>query len=106
MVSKKFFYLVNTTADEEKLMFRLIGLAVVIFFAFIGWNQIQSVYEGDISGKEAITEIRNKSADAIKTKDRSGSHDGAPALATTEQPSTNSSDDKDPFAEANKLLSK
>ena len=88
-------------------MFRLIGLAVVIFIVVIGWTQIQSVYEGAMSGKEAITEIRNKSADAIKTGDHSDtSHNGDRRASSAQTPSKTSSTERDPFAEANRLLSK
>ena len=41
-------------------MFRFIGLVVVIVIVVLGWPQIHQWYEGTISGKQAVGEIRNK----------------------------------------------
>ena len=87
-------------------MFRLIGLAVVIFLIVVGWDQISSVYEGSTSAKDAATEIRSRSAEALRPKDDSRSGLPGPNSSATPPPPANQPGDKDPFAEANKLLGK
>jgi hypothetical protein len=85
-------------------MFRLIGIAVVAFVVVIGWTQIKSVYDGGMSGKEAITEIRDKSADALRTKS-DGNQAAQPAQSA--QPAKPAAPaEKDPLSMANQLLSK
>jgi len=79
-------------------MFRLIGIAVVAFVVVIGWTQINNVYDGGMSGKEAITEIRDKSADALRSKS-----EGNQAAQPAKPPAPA---EKDPLSMANQLLSK
>jgi hypothetical protein len=85
-------------------MFRLIGIVVVVFVMVIGWTQIKKVYNGGMSGKEAITEIREKSADVLRSKPE-GNHEAQTAKPA--QPNAPAEPaENDPFSMANQLLSK
>lgn len=85
-------------------MFRLIGIVVFGFVVMIGWSQIKNVYEGGMSGKEAITEIREKSANALRSKSEdhmAGQLTNSPQSAVPLAPA-----EKDAMSMANELLSK
>ena len=53
-------------------MLRLIGLVVVIVIIVLGWPQIHQWYEGRITPKQAVGEIRNKVGNEIITHDKKG----------------------------------
>jgi hypothetical protein len=46
-------------------MFRLIGLAVVVFVIFISWDSLTGLWKGDLSGEEAASAIRKDVGKAI-----------------------------------------
>lgn len=54
------------------IMLRLIGLVVVIVIIVLGWPQIHEWYEGRISAKQAVGEIRNTVGNKIITNDKKG----------------------------------
>jgi hypothetical protein len=51
-------------------MLRLIGLVVVIIVVVLGWPQIHRWYDGNISGKQAVGEIRDKVGNEIITDEQ------------------------------------
>lgn len=87
-------------------MFRLIGLVVVMFVAFVGWTQIKSVYEGNLSGKDAISEIRDKSADALRSRPDGRSTTTEVRPTPVSKPSAEKPVEKDALSVANDLLSR
>ena len=58
-------------------MLRIIGLLVVIAIVVLGWPQIQQWFNGNISGKQAVGEIRNKVGDKIITNDNKRKDDSS-----------------------------
>ena len=56
-------------------MLRLIGLIVVVAIIVLGWPQIKHFFEGSITGKQAVGEIRNKVGKEIITNDNKRKED-------------------------------
>jgi hypothetical protein len=54
------------------IMLRLIGLVVVIVIIVLGWPQIHQWYEGRITGKQAVGEIRNTVGNKIIPNGKKG----------------------------------
>lgn len=46
-------------------MFKLIGVAVVIFVIYVSWDTLSGVWKGDLSGEEAATLIRKDVGRAV-----------------------------------------
>jgi hypothetical protein len=46
-------------------MFKLIGVAVVVFIVFISWDTLSGLWKGDLSGEEAASAIRKDVSNAI-----------------------------------------
>ena len=47
------------------LMFRLIGMVVVAFVLYVGYNSFNAWYKGDVSPEKTVQEVRQKLGDVI-----------------------------------------
>jgi len=62
---------------REHIMFKLIGLVVVIAVVFLGYPALSSWYSGESTPKEAVTDVRNLVGTALIT-DVKGTGNNAP----------------------------
>lgn len=54
-------------------MFQLIGVVVVAFVFYVGWDAFQGWYAGEATPQEIVEKVRNRAGDVISTGDNSES---------------------------------
>lgn len=54
-------------------MFRLIGILVVAFVLYIGWDAFQGWYAGEATPQETVDKVRSRVGDTISTDNSSQS---------------------------------
>jgi hypothetical protein len=62
-------------------MFKMIGIVVVAFVAYVGWGAISDFWKGDMSAEEAATVIRKDVGSAISNSNPRKADDQSAASA-------------------------